>query len=116
MSYCRFSDGDVYAYDSVEGGVRFYVSQKKTDERLDRLCKTYHEAYQYAKELRDEHGLEVPSYAIESMRVDALEELVLDMWFWSYEGHIDSESQERQMLHIDGVLDRMRELGVEVDG
>ena len=41
-----------------------------------------------------------------------LRELVRDMWFWGYEGHIDSESQERQMKHIDGVLDRMRGLGV----
>lgn len=45
----------------------------------------------------------------------ALRELVADMWFWHYEGHIDSESQERQMLHIDGVLDRMHELGVGVE-
>lgn len=45
-----------------------------------------------------------------------LRELVRDMWFWSYEGHIDSESQERQMLHIDAVIQRMRELGVETDG
>lgn len=44
-----------------------------------------------------------------------LRELVADMWFWHYEGHIDSESQERQMLHIDGVIHRMRELGIEVD-
>lgn len=44
-----------------------------------------------------------------------LRELVADMWFWHYEGHIDSESQERQMLHIDAVIQRMRELGVEVD-
>ena len=43
-----------------------------------------------------------------------LRELVADMWFWQYEGHIDSESQERQMLHIDAVIQRMRELGVEV--
>lgn len=43
-----------------------------------------------------------------------LRELVADMWFWHYEGHIDSESQERQMLHIDAVIQRMRELGVEV--
>lgn len=41
-----------------------------------------------------------------------LRKLVQDMWFWHYEGHIDSESQERQMKHIDGVLDRMRELGI----
>lgn len=44
-----------------------------------------------------------------------LRKLVADMWFWHYEGHIDSESQERQMLHIDAVIQRMRELGVEVD-
>lgn len=44
-----------------------------------------------------------------------LRELVADMWFWSYEGHIDGESQERQMLHIDAVIQRMRELGVEVN-
>jgi len=41
-----------------------------------------------------------------------LRELVRDMWFWHYEGHIDNESQEQQMKHINGVLDRMRELGV----
>ena len=46
---------------------------------------------------------------------DKLRELVADMWFWHYEGHIDSESQERQMLHIDAVIQRMRELGIEVD-
>ena len=45
-----------------------------------------------------------------------LRELVADMWFWHYEGHIDSESQERQMLHIDAVIQRMRELGVVVNG
>ena len=45
-----------------------------------------------------------------------LRELVADMWFWHYEGHIDSESQERQMLHIDAVIQRMRELGVKADG
>lgn len=46
-------------------------------------------------------------------RIVALEELVADMWFWGYEGHIDSMSPKRQMRHIDGVLDRMRELGIE---
>ena len=44
-----------------------------------------------------------------------LRELVMDMWFWGYEGHMDSESQEWQMKHIDGVLDCIRELGIEVD-
>lgn len=41
-----------------------------------------------------------------------LRELVRDMWFWHYEGHIDSECPEKQMEHIDGVLARMRKLGV----
>lgn len=41
---------------------------------------------------------------------DKLRELVADMWFWGYCGHMDSKSQEWQMKHIDGVIDRMREL------
>lgn len=43
-----------------------------------------------------------------------LRELVADMWFWGYEGHMESESQEWQMKHIDKVNDRMHELGVEI--
>ena len=43
-----------------------------------------------------------------------LRELVADMWFWGYEGHMDSESKEWQIKHIDEVLDRMRELEIEV--
>lgn len=75
MSYCRFSECDVYAYDSSDGGVQFYVSSGRRD--LDRLCATYNEAYQYAKALRDEHGLDVPSHAIEALKADALEEAAL---------------------------------------
>lgn len=41
-----------------------------------------------------------------------LRKLCADMWFWGYEGHIDSESQERQMEHVDGVLDRLIEMEV----
>lgn len=116
MSYCRFVECDVYAYDSVEGGVQFYVSRKKTDECLDLLCKTYHEAYRYAKALRDEHGLEVPSYAIESMRVDALEELVRDMWeFYCVVPDEPHASKEELDFSVE-VWKRMCELGVEVDG
>ena len=44
-----------------------------------------------------------------------LRELVADMWFWHYEGHIDSESRKRQMLHINAVIQSMRELGIEVE-
>lgn len=73
MSYCRFLEGDVYAYDSCEGGVQFYV-HSDTEDGLDRLCRTYTEAYEYAKELRDEHGVKVPDFAIEAMREDAIEE------------------------------------------
>jgi len=68
MSYCRFSEGDVYAY-ACEGGVQFWV----TGKTLDRLCNTYDAAYQYAKYLRDE-GFDVPSYAIDALRADALDE------------------------------------------
>lgn len=71
MSYCRFSDGDVYAYET-DGGVQFWVSGDNRE--LDRLCNTFYEAYRYAKELSDVHGLDVPSYAIEALREDALEE------------------------------------------
>lgn len=49
-----------------------------------------------------------------SEREERLEKLVLDMWFWGYEGHMDSKSQDWQMKHIDGVLDRMKELGIGV--
>lgn len=69
MSYCRFFEGDVYAY-ACEDGVQFWVAGKT----LDRLCKTYDAAYQYAKYLRDECGLDVPGHAIEALRADALEE------------------------------------------
>ena len=71
MSYCRWSECDVYAYDSCEGGVRFWVAG---NDNLNRLCKTYNEAYQYAKKLRDKHGLDVPLHAIDALREDAIDE------------------------------------------
>ena len=71
MSYCRFSEGDVYAYE-CDGGVQFYVSDGKLG--IDRLCSTFNEAYQYAKELRDTYGLDVPSHAIKTLKADATEE------------------------------------------
>lgn len=40
MSYCRFSDGDVYAYET-DGGVQFWVSGDNRE--LDRLCNTFYE-------------------------------------------------------------------------
>lgn len=70
MSYCRFSEGDVYAY-ACEGGVQFWVAGG--NKQFDRLCNTYDSAYQYAKYLRDE-GFDVPSHAIDALRADAIEE------------------------------------------
>lgn len=69
VSYCRFIDGDVYAYE-CEGGVQFWTAK----ESLNRLCNTFNEAYQYAIFLRDGYGLDVPSYAIEALKADALDE------------------------------------------
>lgn len=68
MSYCRFTEGDVYAY-ACDGGVQFWVAGKT----LDRLCHTYDSAYQYAKYLRDV-GFDVPSHAIEALKADAIDE------------------------------------------
>lgn len=137
MSYCRFSDGDLYAYDSFQGGVQFYVAGG-FDKSLNRLCATYGEAYLYAKELRDEHGLDVPDHAIEALKEDALEEfdrlagpdgavaelvaenaklreLAAEMYPYAKEflkegvmlGCIDSKSHDWYL--------QLRELGIEVD-
>ena len=73
MSYCRFTDdSDVYAY-WCDGGVKFWVAGRD-NKGLDRLCNTFNEAYQYAKSLRDEHGLDVPDSAIDALKADALDE------------------------------------------
>ena len=123
MSYCRFGDADVYAYECRDG-IQFYTIR----EELDSLCKTHLEAYLYAKELRDDHGLNVPDYAIDSMLCDALEdamksivvigrhtendnlrELVQDLWG---ELHAEEGSAQRRIA----LADRMRELSVEVEG
>lgn len=70
MSYCRFTpDSDVYAYD-CDWGVQIWVTKKD----LDRLCRTYFEAYQYLLRLRYVHGLSVPDYAIDALKADAEEE------------------------------------------
>ncbi|MBR3383695.1 MAG: hypothetical protein IKG69_00545 [Atopobiaceae bacterium] len=61
--------------------------------------------------LRHEYSLEGIHEHAE--RIASLEELVLDMWFWGYCGHMDSESEEWQMDHIAGVLDRMAALGLD---
>lgn len=57
---------------------------------------------------------QVMAATLGNKREKALEELVRDMWFWGYEGHMDGKSQDWQMKHIDGVLDRMKQLGVGV--
>ena len=76
MSYCRWTDGDVYAYES-DRGVEFWIAGDKRiagDKSLDRVCRTHIEAYQYAKELRDVHGISIPDYAIETLREEAVDE------------------------------------------
>jgi len=70
MSYCRWIAGDVYAYES-DYGVQFWIAGNKS---LDRVCRTHIEAYQYAKELRDVHGISIPDYAIETLREEAVDE------------------------------------------
>ena len=90
MSYCRFSECDVYAY-VCDGGVQFWVS-KEHDQELDRLCNTFNDAYQYAKALRDEHGIDVPDHAIEALRLDALDEIE------RFDGSIVAELREENAV------------------
>ena len=140
MSYCRWSECDVYAYDSCEGGVRFWVAG---NDDLNRICCTYNEAYQYAKELRDKHGIDVPSRAIDALREDAIDEAkqyfgpdsaVADMQAENAklreravamlselrgvvsEGDYDSPSGRYFLLRRDVAAyeDALRELGIEV--
>lgn len=136
MSYCRFMEGDVYAY-ACDGGVQFFVADGRRE--LDRMCSTFNEAYQYAKELRDMHGLDVPSHAIEALEAEAmaeledenakLRELVRELWSCA------ASLAEDSVYHIEGAVcgcgiscvvngedcsayklrDRMRELGLEVE-
>ena len=72
MSYCRWSECDVYAYES-DRGFEFWVAGH-IDKDLDRVCRTSMEAYQYAKELRDMHGVDITDFAIEALRAEAVEE------------------------------------------
>ena len=132
MSYCRFAEGDVYAYE-CDGGVQFYAAGGKRE--LDRMCGTFNEAYQYAKELRDAHGLDVPSHAIEALKADALEEAVRICGPDSAVVELEVENVKLRMLVRDmhrcyvrghdwgpwgapekeSIEGRMRDLGMEVD-
>ena len=141
MSYCRFTEGDVYAY-ACDGGVQFYVADGKRE--LDRLCNTFNEAYQYARVLRDTHGLDVPSHAIEELKADAIEEAARICGSDSVVAELEAENAKLRELvrdydrctmyadcstcEYDGKLsthcplsscfpdaDELRELGVEVD-
>lgn len=80
--------------------LKFYQDNDRMIETIERINDSYLEMLDALEVLEAENA--------------KLRELVADMWFWHYEGHIDSESQEHQMLHIDAVIQRMRELGVEV--
>lgn len=129
MSYCRFSEGDVYAY-ACEGGVQFWVAGGIN--QLDRLCNTYDSAYQYAKYLRDECGLDVPNHAIDALRADALDELNHGDGS-AVEELVSENAKLRELVCImhgelvsyedNGYVcgghkfdDRVREFGIEVDG
>ena len=120
MSYCRFTEGDVYAY-VCDGGVQFYVSDGRRE--LDRLCNTFNEAYQYARALRDICELDVPSYAIEALKADALEEAARICGPDSAVAELEAENAKlRELLDYmtpiawyaasERERDRMRELGV----
>ena len=134
MSYCRFTEGDVYAYE-CDGGVQFYVSDGKRE--LDRLCSTFNEAYQYAMVLRSTHGLDVPSHAIEELKADAIEEaaricgpdsavaelvaenaklreLLADVFRDFVRCDMALREHGRTYLAYTRYIDRMRELEVEV--
>ena len=52
--------------------------------------------------------------AEQSERIASLEELVLDMWLHSYCSIAKTRDDDER--HIEDVIDRMRELGIEVDG
>lgn len=65
----------------------------------------------YDQMLRDERRQERELYVKAKKENAKLRELVNDMWFWCYQGYMSSENQEWQMQHIDGVLNRIRELG-----
>ena len=97
--------------------------EAKMDELLCRLTNgKWSKTRQYSLEFmvscvdeEYEDAYEKERAELGSEREKELEELVRDMWFWGYEGHMDSKSQDWQMKHIDGVLNRMSELGIEVD-
>lgn len=112
MSYCRFTEGDVYAYE-CDGGVQFYVSDGKRE--LDRLCSTFNEAYQYARVLRDTHGLDVPSYAIEALKADAIEEAVRICGPNSAVSELESENAKLREL-VQGLWFAAQYLGMNPDG
>ena len=87
-----------------EGGTCEFVPKRELDASEAENAKLWELGEQYETVLADYRS-----------EVAKLRELCTDMWFWGYEGHMDSKNQEWQMKHIDGVLERMRELGVEVD-
>ena len=72
-----------------------------TDEQIERIIEKFGQLHKIIDGQMDEN--------------ERLRELVRDMWFWHYCGHIDSVPQEKQMEHIDGIISRMAELGVEVE-
>ena len=124
----RATDADdvLQSIDQLRRDLSGYHGQLKAHNDLKKHCENQRkrigeleELYAKAKAERDETAM---AFSKEHDRAEfltrknaKLRELVRDMWFWGYEGHMDSKSQEWQMNHIDGVLDCMRELGIEVE-
>lgn len=44
-----------------------------------------------------------------------MQRLIADMWFWGYEGHMDSQPEEWQMWHITNILERMSDFGIYIE-
>ena len=47
--------------------------------------------------------------------IQEMQRLIADMWFWGYEGHMDSQPEEWQMWHIANVLERMSDFGIYIE-
>lgn len=47
--------------------------------------------------------------------IQEMQRLIADMWFWGYEGHMDSQPEEWQMWHIVNVLERMSDFGIYIE-
>jgi hypothetical protein len=73
MSYCRFSDGDVYMYPSVEGVTCCACRLQSSSETI--YMETKEEALEHLI-LHQERGDSVPQYAFERLMEETIEKLI----------------------------------------